>query len=819
MAKILRFYLLLSLFILSALGGNGSTSSLSPCLTLVDGSGKELAYAHVHIPDLNITVTTDATGRVCLERVGAGSYAAEVHYPGFARTTVQLELKADGETRVEVVLSNYTLESVVLTGRSQATDARRAPQANVSIAGEVMRRQPATNLVEALSVLPGVSGVGTGPAVSKPVIRGLSYNRVVTISPSGLRQEGQQWGDEHGLEIDPYSVDRATVLKGPASLAFGSDAIGGVLHLQGAPLPSDGNQSGLLVADYQANGGLAGISARYARAFKGWVLAGQLSGRTARPYENAADGPVFNTSFSEIAGRFQIGMQRTWGYSTLTASFFEQRWGLPEGERDSATGKFLGLYNNAGVEEERIASDDDLNSYTPFFPKQRIRHNTLAWGTSAQLGRSRLLATVGYQLNQRQEFESVVEGDEEAALGWNLHTVNYDVKLQLPTFGGGWVPTVGVGGMWQKSLNTGVEEFLTPDYTLFDIGAFGVVERKWEQLTLSGGLRVDTRSISALGLDLDTLGAPVSSISDPAFGETKFAAFDRSFTAVTGSLGASYAVTPSFVIKANIARGYRAPNIAELAANGAHEGTLRYEYGNQDLKPEQSLQGDLGIEWRSDWVTVSAAAFYNHISNYIFVEKVLAQGGGDSIPDASEPNTLAYRFAQADQAYLFGGELGVALTPGPVPGLTLESAFSITRGRTLGKLGDADSTRYLPFIPAPRLRTELRYERSYTSGRVKSWFLTANYDYYFRQDEFLAAAGTELPNAAYGLLGASAGVTFADRRGKPWATLMVTAQNLTDEVYQNHLSRLRYAAINNATGRRGIFSPGTNVGVRLVVPL
>jgi iron complex outermembrane receptor protein len=97
--------------------------------------------------------------------------------------------------------------------------------------------------------------------------------------------------------------------------------------------------------------------------------------------------------------------------------------------------------------------------------------------------------------------------------------------------------------------------------------------------------------------------------------------------------------------------------------------------------------------------------------------------------------------------------------------------------------------------------------------------VTANYDYYFRQDEFLAAAGTELPNAAYGLLGASAGVTFADRRGKPWATLMVTAQNLTDEVYQNHLSRLRYAAVNNATGRRGIFSPGMNVGVRLVVPL
>ncbi len=775
------------------------------CVNLVDSEGQALAYAHLHIPDLRLTATTDAAGQACFEQIAPGSYVAEVHYPGYARTTVTLAFTAEGSVKVEVVLRNYSLESVVITGRSLATEARRSPQANVSIGGEALRRQGGTNVVEALTVLPGVSGLGTGPAVMKPIIRGLSYNRVVTIGPTGLRQEGQQWGDEHGLEVDPYSVERAEVLKGPASLAYGSDALGGVLHLQAAPLPTEGAREGLIQADYQTNGGLAGLSARYARGFRGWTLGGQVSGRTSSPYQNRADGRVLNTSFNELSARLTVGLQRSWGFSTLSASTFRQQWGLPEGARDSATGRFLGLYNRGGVDTEEIAADEDLRSYAPMFPQQLIRHHTVAWATHATLGRSRLVSTIGYQLNQRGEFESAVEGTEHPALGWNLHTATYDVKLVLPSIWGGWVPTVGVGGMWQTSINIGEEEFLTPDYRLFDLGGFALLERKWARLTVSGGLRVDSRSITADALTLDSV--------------PKFTAFERTFSAVTGSLGLSYAVTPQLIVKANVARGYRAPNIAELAANGAHEGTLRYEYGNPDLKPEASLQGDLGVEWRTDWVTLSASAFYNHIANYIFVEKLLAAGGGDSIPDASEPENLAYRFVQADQARLFGGEFGVALTPAPLPGLTLESAFSLVRGRTVGVLAEGDSTRFLPFIPAPRLRTELRYERRRATGRVQSWFVSANYDHFFEQDEFLAAAGTELGAAAYGLLGASAGMTLADAKGKPRMSVILIGQNLTDAIYQNHLSRLRYADTNNVTGRRGIFNPGLNVSLRLVVPI
>ncbi len=799
---------------------------LSPCLTLRDGAGQPLAYAHVHIPELQLTATTDASGRVCLHRVPAGSYVAEVHYPGYARTTLPLTLAADGEQTLEVVLKNYSFESVVLTGRSQGAEARRAPQASVSLSGDALRRQAGSNLVEAIGVLPGVSGLGTGPAVMKPIIRGLSYNRVVTIGPTGLRQEGQQWGDEHGLEVDPYAVERVEVLKGPASLAYGSDALGGVLHLQAAPLPTDGNSTGLFNVDYQSNGGLFGFSGRYARAAKGFVYGFQTSYRTARPYSNAADGRVHNSGFNEFAGRFTLGVQRSRGSSVINASYFDQRWGMPEGERDTVTGQFLALFNNNGADDERPATDADLRSYALFFPQQRIRHSTLAWTTNALLGRTRLIATLGYQLNQRGEFESAVEGTEAAALGWHLHTGTYDVKLVLPAFAGGWRTTVGVGGMLQRSRNTGEEEFLTPDYRLFDGGVYGILERSWDRLTLSGGLRVDFRSISAEGLALDTAGAPLGSASAPAFGEQRFTGFERTFSALTGSLGASYAVSPSLSLKANVARGYRAPNIAELAANGAHEGTLRYEYGNPSLRPEASLQGDLGIEWRSDWVTLGAAVFYNYISNYIFVEKLLTAAGTDSVPDANEPENLAYRFTQADEANLFGGELSVALTPVPLPGLTLESSYSLVRGRALGSLARTDSTRFLPFIPAPRWRTELRYERTRAGaaqapGRthVRSWFVSANYDHYFAQNEVLAAAGTELTNPAYGLLGASAGLTIADGKGKPRLTFMLIGTNLTDEIYQNHLSRLRYADVNRATGRRGIFGAGSNLSLRLVVPL
>ena len=178
-----------------------------------------------------------------------------------------------------------------------------------------------------------------------------------------------------------------------------------------------------------------------------------------------------------------------------------------------------------------------------------------------------------------------------------------------------WKTSIGVNGMYQTNENK-AEEVLIPAYNLFDLGGFVFTQYHKDKTTLSGGIRVDNRHINSKEFIQDTT--------------LKFAAFTKNFSDVSGSAGLSYQATKALTLKLNLARGFRAPNLAELASNGAHEGTTRYETGNHDLKAETSFQGDGGFEISSEHVSFSAAAFYNHISHFIFYEKVQNSSGGDS---------------------------------------------------------------------------------------------------------------------------------------------------------------------------------------------
>ncbi len=492
-----------------------------------------------------------------------------------------------------------------------------------------------------------------------------------------------------------------------------------------------------------------------------------------------------------------IGVNKSWGYSHWHFTNFDQQLGLIEGDRDDATGKFLKLVNNNGIETEEIATDDDLRTIHPFIPKQRIQHMKVATDNSFRIGKSRLTAMLGFQKNKRKEFGNVLD-PAERSLQFDLGTFNYNLQYHIAEEKNS-KTTIGVNGIQQVNKNKGIEQ-LVPEYSLFDIGGFVYTQKKFAKLTLSGGIRFDNRSLDSKEL-MDG-----SSI--------KFAAFKKNFFNFSGSIGFAYEASKTVDLKFNIARGFRAPAIPELASNGAHEGTNRYEYGQQNLRSESSLQADAGIEAASEHVSFTANVFYNAMHNFIYYRKLRAAAGGDSLINNGSETFFAFQFDQ-DNAHLFGAEFNLDIHPHPLDWLHIENTFSWVKGR-FNK--EQDGTKNLPFIPSARLINELKVDLLKKGKIIRNVFIKMELDNNFSQDKPFTGYNTETATRGYSLINAGIGGELKSKK-RTIVSVFIGANNIADVAYQNHLSRLKYAPVNRVTGRTGVFNMGRNFSVKLNVPL
>ncbi len=783
-------------------------ASLSGRVT--DSAGAPLPGAIVHLPDLHTGVQADTDGRYILEGLPSGRFLVSVSLLGYATRTQQLLL--NGETIHNFSLSESVIEQheIVVTGTSAATEQRRSTTPVQSISLRQLQENASTNIIDAITRVPGVQQLSTGPAISKPIIRGLGGNRIVTLN-DGIRQEGQQWGSEHGIEIDDYGISRVEVLKGPASLSYGSDALAGVINIISEEPAPEGRITGQFTAGYQTNNGLRSLHGRLSGNKRGNYWSAYYTGKRAHDYRNAYDGYVFNTRFRNDNYGASVGLSRHWGSSRLSFSSFGQSLGIAEGERDSATGRFLQPVDESGVATTRVVPEDEERSYGQVLPLQRIRHQKLSWVNTIFLrGGSRLGFTLGLQQNDRREFEDVLVPGTPG-LHFRLRSLNYSAHYLLAERKG-WLISAGVNGMQQQNENLGAE-YLIPDYALSDIGAYAIAKKDAGAWSWAGGIRADYRRLRSDVLFMDSLDGRVE--GPVTGGYARFPAFTRSFAAPTGSLGVSYAISPRSSVKLNAAAGYRAPNISELASNGVHEGSIRYEYGNPDLKAEQSLQGDLGVHYASPHLSIDAAVFYNYIRNLIYIAKLSDGNGADSVPTLhNEEGYAAFAYAQTN-AFLYGGELYMDFHPHPLDWLHLEQTFSYVLGRNAG---GSDSTAYLPGIPAPRWLVGLRAQSQRIGRHIGSAYVKLELDNYFRQGLVFSAYETETPAPGYSLLNASIGFEILQGR-RSAMRVTIAGQNLGDVGYQHHLSRLRYAGLNPANGRTGIFGMGRNVSLQVSIPL
>jgi iron complex outermembrane receptor protein len=828
--KLKLLYSILILFIYSAAFANSKPvkdsipnhdvlGTLSGTIT-DKADGKPIPGASVSIPDLRIGTVSDVNGKYTIGQLPKGVYLVQVSFVGYATFNQRVDLTKT--TKLDVVLHASAIEAseVVITGVSKATEIKRDPVPMAAVSKTYIDQHSAsTNVIDEIANLPGISAVTTGPNVSKPFIHGLGYNRVVTLQ-DGIRQEGQQWGDEHGIEVDQNSIDRVEVIKGPASLSYGSDAIGGVVNLLSPPPVPQGKILGSFTGDYGTNNGLVSGSFRLQGNNNGLVWGTIVSAKEAKDYQNDHDGRVYGTGFREKDARVMVGLNKSWGYSYFHASVFDDQQEIPDGSRDSVTRQFTRQITDEDTYRP-IVPNSALNSYAITPLHQHVQLYRIYNNSNFTLGSGNLIVNLGYQYSRRREYTHPTEPDI-AGLNLHLSTYTYDVKYNY-IIGNDFETTVGVNGQYQNNSIGDATDFPIPAYHQFDIGPFFIIKKSFGKLDLEGGARYDSRSFHSQAAYIDTTVAFYPSLytgpnptTTPNVSQ-QFTALNKTFSGVTGSFGATYNFSSAFLVKANIARGFRSPSIAELSANGPDPGSQIYHVGNPNFKPEFNVQEDLGAFLTLPNLSASVEFFNNNIQNYIYQQQVLNPDGTPA-HNPTFPLYNEFTYVQS-HARINGGEVNLDLHPWHW--LHFENALSLTYGTNLGNGGKvADSLKYLPFIPPLHTHSELRGTFAKGFGSFRNVYGFVGFDHYDAQDRFFAAYGTETYTAGYNLISAGFGGNIVNSAGNPVLKIFVEGTNLGNKNYQSNMSRLKY--FDNSTVpagvHPGIFNMGRNISIKVVLP-
>ena len=794
MKSIYLFISFIISFTLSAIASENIKSSLFG--TIIDTKTKQpLEGASILIHDVKVGAYSKKDGTYSTGNFPSGKYLIEVSYQGYKSILETIEIYSITKKNFELTETVVEQEAVTVSGTTSATKIKNTPQPVAIVSKADLFHTSSTNIIDALSKsVSGLSILTTGPAIAKPVIRGLGYNRMVTVN-DGIRQEGQQWGDEHGIEIDEASVQKAEVLKGPASLMYGSDAMAGVLNLISNQPIQQGTIKSNINTSYLDNNKAYNTNINIAaHLMNGLNWNVYSSYKSTADYQNKYDGKVFNSRYNEQNIGGYIGINKSWGYSHLLISSFNQKLGLIEGARNATTGAFTVF---AATPQEHIANNEELNSRDFFTPYQQINHFKIGIDNNINLKQARITFNIAYQQNKRREF-----GDNLAPnnpnLFFDLQTINYNLQYHLQEHNG-WKTSFGINGMKQQNKNL-ASEVLIPAYNQFDMGAFVVTKKTFNKFNITGGVRGDYRSLTTKELQ--------------EAGNIRFTALNKTFTNFTGSIGASYLLNDKLTLKLNIARGFRAPNVSELSSNGAHEGTNRYEFGNNQLQSEISFQIDAGAELNTEHISFSVNTFYNAINYYVFYNKLVTANGGDSLVDIGGNMITAFQFNQSN-ALLMGFEANLDIHPHPLDWLHFENSFSFVRGQFTN---DYNGSKNLPFMPQPRLLSELKGEFKKIGKHFKNVYIKLEADNFFAQKNIFTVYNTETATAAYTLVNIGFGADVILHK-KNAISVFVGLNNLMDITYQNHLSRLKYTDINNATGRTGVFNMGSNLSLKINVPL
>lgn len=635
-------------------------------------NNEPVSNVEISISDANIQTKSNEKGQFEIKNLPIGKWTLIFKKDKFEIKSEKIAIGNQEQKNLDIVLEeeHHRIDEILVSSvfnKTQNENVVKIDHINL----KQIQNAGAINLSDALATNPGVSVVSTGVSIGKPVIRGLSGNRVLTYA-QGIRLENQQFGEEHGLGLNANGQESVEIIKGPASLLYGSDAMGGVLYFN--PEKYAANNKTELAVNQVVNSNTQGSNSSVTLKasedkFKFLV---QNNYTTHADYKTPNGETVVNTRF--IEKDFKLG-----------TSFATSRY----------VADFRYNYNdlNLGLPEEDI---EDSRYRTPLFPSQKIENHLLSFNQKVFFKKSKLEATAGYVFNDRKELEGV----DEIALFMKLKTFNYNVRYYLPDFGK-FETIIGFQGMNQENRNFG-EERLIPDAKITDIGFFGTSQYKFNKNLLQFGIRYDFRNVNIE--EFGEIGT-----------EGSFQKLDKSFESINASFGFKTEITEKITTRINIATGFRAPNLSELSSNGVHEGSNRYEIGNPNLKNEQNFQIDLNVDYNAEHFDFFANGFYNNIHNYIFISP-----NGNTIDD-----NFVYDYLQ-NNAVLFGGETGIHLHLHEIDWLHMTSSYEMV----IGQLSNNSS---LPLIPANQWKNNFRANFD-VSKNIKNSFIFLQANYTFNQN-------------------------------------------------------------------------------------
>ncbi|MHB1922704.1 MAG: TonB-dependent receptor [Chitinophagaceae bacterium] len=782
--------------------------------------------AEIYIEDLKTGTTSDQHGNYKIINIPDGIYLVSIHSIGFVNLKKLISIR--GETTINFILKrgNYQVPEVVVTGNTIASSLQQTAQPILQISNRFLVQNSSTNIIEAISKLPGVSAITDGQSIAKPVIRGLGYNRVITLS-DGISQQGQQWGDEFGIEVDPFSVYQVEILKGPGSLRYGSDAIAGVINLISPKSPPPGVIKGNILNEFQSNNGLIGTMAHLKGNIHGISFSTRIDNTLAHAYRNKFDGYVLNSQFSNFNWDAAIGIHRKWGYSQLRITHFNLQTGIVDGTRDSLTGAFerqVGADFNGNPIYAK-ATIQDLKSYTPQLINQDITHHKVVWQNEFSLGKNRLNLNLAWQQNIRKENNDPSQ-QNISNISYLLNTVNYDINYILGNLHQ-FNLSIGMNGMYQNSQNRGTL-LLIPQYHLWDGGVFIIANKKLDQFDLSGGIRYDARSFWGLDDFVDSSGNEVPSSSPDAI--HRFVGYHSIIQGLSASFGITDQLPGGLYWKTNLAKGFRAPNIAESGSNGIHDGTVVYEIGNPHLRAEESLELDISPGIQTKDFSGEIDFFLTRFDHFIYPRQLLSFMGGDSLNNSTIgfPDAPVFKYTQ-NRAISTGGEVNLDLHPDLFPWLDWNTTFSTV---DIHLENTPDSDKYLPFTPPPKFNSiftltikklNKTFQQSYFRFGI---FHSFKQNHIYRQSQIYAglsgfeAKASEEPGASYTLLNIGLGTDLFNS-GKKILSIYIAADNLSNLTYMDYMSRFKYYPVNLAHGldRVGVFNMGINFTLKLILPI
>lgn len=778
--------------------------------TVVDENNEPLTGASVFLFPVKRGTVTDANGIFSIKNLSKGRYTIEISFVGYKTLIDTIVLVGNKKYKFQLDVSALSLQEVVVTDNYSET-RKKEESLNIEIVNdEYLKQNLGGSLMSSLERLPGITNIDIGSGQSKPVIRGLGFNRVVVVE-NNIKHQAQQWGADHGLEIDQYAVDNIEVIKGPASLMYGSDAMGGIIDMKNKKIPAENSFGGTIDLTGKTNNDFLGTSiSLYGR--KKWffadIRATLLDYGDYKVPTDSVDIYSYRAALYKNQLRNTAGKEQNLHFSLgIIKKRFQSKFHLSNVNSKS------GFFANAhGLEPRNVdANLHDKSNRDIQYPYQTVNHFKIINSSFYRWEKLKLEFDLGFQRNFRQEWGQYVQHGYMPATFPDSLDFNPDLERQFEKQ----VYSGNVKSHYQLSnrtqLNLGLNSefqdnqidgrgFIIPEYKQFILGGFVFAKHNISDKSLiQFGIRYDYGNIVTSEYH-DWFQSPIVENTDT---NTQYlqrtAKINRNFSNLTWSAGYNY--NPGkWLYKFNIGKSFRMPIAKELAANGVNYHHFSYEIGNAELSPEISYQLDAGIEYSTKRFAIGTTPFLNYFSNYIYLnpssEHDRLYGNGNQVFYYTQSQVLRY-------------------------GAELHAHYELFKSLQLGIIGEYVYSEQLsgekkgftlPFSPPPSGIFNIKYKKQkmpripkkFGTGLVENAYLSIDYRITTPQNNIVppeeTTNGYQVVN-----IGLGGDIVFKNER----INISMQVQNLFNTKYFNHTSY--YRLIN-------VPEPGRNIIVNISIP-